>query len=201
MAAQACCILLPTLGFIGFRPPVTRVPARPPGPPHRCHALQSSSPSCSRPCVTALPCPLAVHLDARASGLDPGALLRRRDRRGCPAVADLDPPVTLMGFPSLERDRGPEGPVESDPGDARRRTCGRHRVVEHTDEPEDASVEGLFAPASCAARPEGRRPRLRPPNRGTSRTATSARRPAQGFPTRPDRGRDVWEGVRLLRSA
>jgi hypothetical protein len=48
--AQACCILLPTMGFTGFWPCGKRRARRPVGPPHRCHTLQSL-PLHRQPCL------------------------------------------------------------------------------------------------------------------------------------------------------
>jgi hypothetical protein len=62
----ACCIPLPTLGFIGF-PPRRALCRRTWGLPRRCHALQSLPHPYSRTRVSASRCPRAV------AGCDPGA--------------------------------------------------------------------------------------------------------------------------------
>jgi hypothetical protein len=94
--SQACCILQPTMRFIGFPPPPCHPLVVGCGLPRRCLALQSLPLPCSRTRVTASPCPPAV----QAAACRPRGLAPHESPLPCAAIADRAPPVALLGFPS-----------------------------------------------------------------------------------------------------
>lgn len=71
--SRACCIPLPTLGFVGFRTRGTRGLARLPNLPTDVPPSRAYPPATAGLRVTAAPCPPAVHHPgvARLRGLDP----------------------------------------------------------------------------------------------------------------------------------
>jgi len=102
--SQACCILLPTMGFTGFRPPRRAPRPQLPAPPESVSCLLTDAPP-----FRAFPTRVAVPASPPAAPsspftslrcwLDPEVLLHT-SVRCCRRCCHIRQPVALLGFPS-----------------------------------------------------------------------------------------------------
>jgi len=99
---RACCVPLPTLGFIGFRW-CCRLALCVTPRPRRCHTLQSFPRLCSRSPVTRGRYPLAVRrMHPVLPGLRDLKALLHTAVRCAPDRCRPAPPAALLGFPRTE---------------------------------------------------------------------------------------------------